>query len=184
MNKMWLLLLLILSGCKSNITDYRDVDFIDKNTSSIYSIEHSELCARKKDSIFCVNSESIGDIKPTKKYALNILKTMNNNFTYTNNEKWIYNNTVYEHLNGDCEDIVSTMIQHMIDDGIDKKYLFIAFRYLENNTSHVFLAIDTIDGGMLHLDYGNSGYPIEPNINFHMRMDDVGIYKWIKGNIK
>ena len=134
--------------------------------------------------MFCVNTESTGDIQPTLAYTMNVLKEMNSNFKYTYNDKWIYNNNIHEQLNGDCEDIASTMIAHMVDDGIDKKYLHLVYRKTSETEAHMFLAVDTIDEGLRHLDYANSGYPIEPQINFHMRMDNVGIYKWVKGNIK
>lgn len=176
-------ILISIIGC-NKYTDYRDIPFVKDNIDSIYSPEHIELCSNNPCSIFCTNSASIGDIHPTKEYVISVLEEMNSNFTYKIDSTWHYNDSIYEHLKGDCEDITSTMIQHMVNDGVDKKHLYIAFRFLDDNNSHVFLAVDTIDSGLLHLDYANSGYPIEENINFHMKMTDVGIYKWIKGNIK
>lgn len=176
-------ILLLMVGCKKQ-TDYRNVEFIEMNQTRMVSQEHIELCERKPESIFCVNSPSTGDIQPTKEYAMKILLEMNSNFEYTHNDKWIYNDTVHEYLEGDCEDITSTMAKHMIDDGIGKKYLSLAYRLTSEKTAHLFLAVETSDAGILHLDYSNSGYPIEERINFHMKMTDVGLYKWIKGNIK
>lgn len=175
---------LLLVGCGNNTTIYGDLPFIEIESDNIYAIEHIELCERKPESIFCKQSPSIGDIRPSRKYTLEILREMNSNFTYTSNDVWIYNDTVYEDLRGDCEDIASTMAKHMIDDGIGKEWLYLAYRKISETEAHLFLAVDTIDAGLLHLDYANSGYPIEPRINFHMKMTDPGVYKWIKGNIK
>ena len=174
--------IVLFSGCKQ--TNWGALPFVEMNETKIVNGEHVELCKTKPKSIFCESSPNIGDIHPTREYALYILAEMNRNFKYKVDNTWHYNDTVYEYLKGDCEDIASTMAKHMINDGVDKKYLSIVYRELENNYGHVFLAVDTIDAGLLHLDYANSGYPIEPRINFHMRMDDVGIYKWVKGNIK
>lgn len=177
-----ILLMLLLAGCKQ--TNWGALPFVEMNATKMVNGEHIELCRAKPNSVFCKNSPSIGDIQPTREYALDVLRKMNKNFKYKVDNTWNYNDTVHEYLKGDCEDIASTMAKHMIDDGIDKKYLAIAYREIENNYGHVFLVVQTSDEGRLHLDYENSGYPLEPRINFHMRMDDVGIHKWIKGNIK
>lgn len=172
----------LLNGCKP-LTDYRNVSYIEMEVSTVKIKEHVDLCNRKPNSMFCTNHPSIGDIQPTKAYAMEILLEMNSHFDYKADDYWKYNDNVYEYLEGDCEDIASTMATHMINDGIDKKYLSIAFRKIDDTTYHVFLAVQTSDAGILHLDYSNSGYPIEPRINFHMKMTDVGIDKWVKGNI-
>ena len=73
------------------------------------------------------------------------------------------------------------MAQHMINEGIGKEWLYLVYRLTSESEAHMFLAVDTEDRGLLHLDYANSGYPIEPQINFHLPMTNVN--KWIKGNI-
>ena len=175
--------LLFLAGCENN-TIWGDIPFIESEKNKLLLGEHTALCKKRPTSIFCKNSISVGDIIPTREYALNVLKEMNLNFKYKENDSWIYNNTVYEYLKGDCEDIASTMAKHMIDDGIGKEYLYLVYRLTGEKTAHMFLAVDTLDAGLLHLDYSNSGYKIEPKINFYLPMTNVGIYSWIKGNIK
>jgi predicted transglutaminase-like cysteine proteinase len=109
---------------------------------------------------------------------------MNDHFKYYSDSIWHYNQSVYEYLKGDCEDIASTMAQHMINEGIGKEYLYLVYRKTSETTAHMFLAVDTSDKGLLHLDYDNSGYPIEDEINFHLALDNVGVYSWVKGNIR
>lgn len=184
LNKLiYIISISIIIGCSSK-TDYRDIKFIEMSEDNIYLKEHLELCNIKPNSEFCIKSESIGDIQPTREYVISVLKEMNSNFKYSVDDTWHYNDTIYEYLIGDCEDIASTMSKYMIDEGIDKKYLFLAYRKISETEAHVFLAVETSDAGLLHLDYANSGYPIEPQINFHMRLDNAGVYNWVKGNIK
>lgn len=181
--KILSILLLFLIGCSQGEPNYGAYPFIEMEEETIVIGEHYDMCNNNPTSIFCKKSDSIGDIKPTKVYVIKTLTDMNSNFSYKEDNSWHYNQTVYEDLSGDCEDIASTMAQHMINDGIDKQYLHLAFRKLGDNEYHIFLAVDTSDAGILHVDYGNSGYSIEPKINFHMRMDNPGVYKWVKGNI-
>ncbi len=176
----YLLLVFLLIGCGEEQVVWGDLPFIEMEQDTIILSEQTELCKIKPDSVFCVNSPSIGDIRPTKEYTLKVLYEINRNFNYVSNDTWIYNDTVYEHLSGDCEDIASTMAKHMIDDGIDKEWLYLVYRKTSVTEAHMFLAVDTNDG-ILHLDYANSGYIIEDQINFHLPMTDVS--RWIKGNI-
>lgn len=184
MKKLLLIFALLLGGCDWGEPIWGDLPFIEMEQNTMWIVEHQELCDRQPDSAFCQNSPSIGDIQPTRAYALEVLYEMNSNFKYCVNDSWIYNQTAHEDLCGDCEDIASTMEQHMENDGIGKEYLYLVYRKLSETSGHMFLAVDTIDAGLLHLDYANSGYPIEPQINFHMPMTDVGVHKWIKGNIR
>ena len=183
MRKLSLIFIFIIIGCTEQ-TNWRDKPFSEMDANNIIVSEQKKLCEIKPDSIFCKKFIAIGDIKPTQEYAISILKEMNSNFKYKSDNTWHYNDNIYEYLKGDCEDIASTMAKHMIEDGIDPKYLHLVFRKIENEQDHIFLAVDTEDAGLLHLDYINSGYPIEPRINFHMRMDNPGVYKWVKGNIR
>lgn len=171
MNKIYVIatLLFAFSGCKEN--------------DGLIMEEQVELCKKKPSSIFCTTPETIGNIEPTKEYAMEVLRTMNKNYTPKLNDSWIYNDNVYEELVGDCEDIASTMAAHMINDGIDTKYLSLAYKTKDGKNGHIFLAVETSGSGILHLDYINSGYPIEANINFHMRMNSTGVSKWVKGNV-
>jgi len=183
MVKYIIFIALFFIGC-SEQTVWGDKPFIEMEQENMRSAEHIELCERKPSSMFCKTVTSIGDIQPTKEYTIRVLKEMNSNFKYVVNFRWAYNTSIYEHLEGDCEDIASTMAYYMINDGIDTKYLHLAYRKISDTEAHLFLAVDTIDAGLLHVDYSNSGYPIEPRINFHMRMDNPGVDKWVKGNIK
>jgi len=179
-----LVVLILLTGCFKNETIWGDVPFIKMEQETIVLTEHIELCKINPNSIFCRTTKDIGDIRPTKQYTLEVLHEMNNNFKYTANSIWIYNNNIYEYLKGDCEDIASTMAQHMVNEGVATKYLSLVYRKISNTSAHIFLAVDTVDAGLLHLDYDNSGYPIEPEINYHMVLSNAGVNKWIKGNIK
>ena len=181
--KILILLSFFLIGCSDN-THWGNEPFVEMDSSSMINGEQTVLCERKPESIFCSSTDSTGDIQPTSEYARDILLEMNSNFKYKADSTWHYNDNVHEYLKGDCEDIASTMAKHMIEDGVGPKYLHLAYRKISETEGHLFLAVDTIDRGMLHLDYSNSGYPIEPKINFHMRMDDVGVHKWVKGNIQ
>ena len=156
--------------------------YVDDNYTMLVFKEHSIMCFNKPYSIFCINSPSTGDIQPTKEYVMGITNELASNQTYTNTIPWYYNNTVYEDLEGDCEDTAMTLVKHMVDDGIDKKYLSLAYQLTSETTAHIFVAVDTVDYGMIHIDYRNSGYTIE-RINWHMLMTNVGISKWVKGDI-
>lgn len=153
----------ILSGC----------DVFD---SPFYLTEHKELCSRD-NGMFCVNTEPLGNEQPTSRYAYDILNEMLLNFTYFDNNSWIYNDNIYEELVGDCEDIASTMAQHMVNDGVDPKYLYFGYIY-NNEGNHLFLMVDTIDKGVVYLYYFSG------EVAYHMPLNDVGVYKWREGNIK
>ena len=170
------------NGCEFEKV-WGDVPFYPMEQSNIILGEQVSLCKKTPDSIFCINVPAIGDIEPTREYSLSILREMNRNFKYKADDTWHYHQTVHEYLKGDCEDIASTMAQHMINDGIDPSCLAMVYRKTGENSAHHFLAVKT-DGKWYHFDYGNSGYLIEPNINFYMKMDNVGIHNWVKGNIR
>ena len=178
------LAVILLHGCSTEDVVWGNKPFVEMEQETIVISEQVELCKSKPDSIFCKTAPTIGDIKPTLDYTLEILKEMNNNFTYTADDTWHYNDNVYEYLKGDCEDIASTMAMQFYNDGVDTQHLYLVYRRISDTEAHLFLAVDTVDGGLRHLDYANSGYPIEENINYYMALDNAGINKWIKGNIR
>lgn len=173
-------LLFLLIGCKETPT--YATEFIDDNWTKIRHSDQVYMCNQLPDSIFCQNSPTTGDIQPTEKYVKNIVSKLKPNTKYVVSDNWHYTETVYEYQERDCEDEAMTMVHHMVDDGIDKKYLFLVYILMPNNTAHVFVGVDTVDKGLLHMDL-SIVTPIEPKINWHMRMDDAGVEKWVKGNI-
>lgn len=177
-----LVLSLLLTGCYSSIK-YGYLSYVEDNINKLVLSNHKTFCEENPEDMFCKNDISIGDIQPTQAYALGLAKTMFNNTSYKVTDRWYHNKTVYEHLTGDCEDVAMTIVNHMIDDGIDRKYIVLVYRMTSETTAHMFVAVNTIDAGWIHIDYENSGYPLEDRINHHMLMTDVGVYKWIKGNI-
>ena len=92
MKQLLLLVLLLCSGCKQIV--WGDVPFIVMEQKELQLPEHIELCNVRPSSIFCENSESIGDVRPTKEYTLEVLREMNTNFKYKDNYVWVYNYTV------------------------------------------------------------------------------------------
>ena len=178
----YILFALILVGCGETEINYGSLPFIEMEQSTITISEQKELCKMKPESIFCTTTEDVGDVQPNSTYALYVLRLMNQNFKYYADDYWHYNQSISERLKGDCEDIASTMAQHMINDGVGTQYLYLVYRRTSETTAHMFLAVDTSDKGLLHLDYANSGYPIEPQINYHLPLDNVSV--WIKGNIQ
>lgn len=185
--KYLILASLLLIGCGSESTTISvtpQVEYVDDNYTNIRMTEHVDMCIELPKSIFCVNSDSIGDVHPTKQYVMGLALELADNSIYKATVEWYYNDTVYEDLEGDCEDTTMTLIQHMVDEGVDKKHLSLAYQLTgAGDTAHMFVAVNTVDFGMIHLDYPSSGYPIE-RINYHMKMTDVGIDKWEKGDIK
>ena len=172
--KILLTLLLLLVNVKS-------YDFVEYDNDFFHLPGHLLMCYNNPTSIFCENFESAGKIRPTRDYAINVANDLNLN--YLDTLDWYYNNNIHDELIGDCEDVAMTIINHMISDGIDKKFLHLVYLITFNGDSaHVFVAVDTIDSGIIHIDYPGSGYPIE-QINYHMRMDNSGTFNWIKGNM-
>jgi len=183
MFKWFIIVALLLTGCQLENKTY-NTPFIEMNATNIDMKEHKDFCIKNTGDMFCKNAPSVGDIKPSKKYAVNIANIMKLNNKYQVSNEWHHNTTVYEELIGDCEDTAMTIINHMVNEGIDKKYLYLVYRLTSETTAHMFVAVDT-DEGLLHIDLGNgNGKPLEENINFYMPMTDVGVNKWIKGNIK
>ena len=169
-------------GCgKENIV-WGDLPFIEMDQSYIYLDEQRELCKEKPESIFCATADSIGHEKPSSEYVLGILRTMNLNFTYKEDDTWHYNDSVAVRLRGDCEDISSTMAKYLYLKGIGLEYMYLGYRLTSETSAHIFLIVNTWDKGLLHLDYANSGYPLEDNINFYLPLADVSV--WVKGNIQ
>ena len=188
MKKILLVIAMLLSGCDSQrIWAYAEY-VSDPYRQFLVLPAHVEFCNDNEDSMFCEDSQSYGDIQPTRAYILNLIAEHRRTFKYVSDGKsdhWKYNDTIHESLRGDCEDKALTMIHHMVtQDGIDKKYLVLVYRLISETEAHMFVAVNTSDAGWLHVDYVNSGQPLEENINWHMLMSDVGTLSWIKGNIK
>lgn len=179
--KYILVLLLMLVGC-GKVNTY-NTPFIEDGYDSIVFKGQQEMCDDKTDSIFCVNSESIGDIMPTVPYAHSIVEGLRKNTKYKVSDDWHYTNTVHEYQVRDCEDEAMTMIKHMVDGGIDKKYLYMVYRLTSKTTAHMFVGIMT-NKGLMHMDLNTGVRPIEDKINFYMPMTNVGVNSWIKGNIR
>ena len=182
-----LVMLVMINGCSPSDLreDYEqtyNLPFIPDGYSSLVMGGHVDMCNELPESIFCIESPSVGDIQPTKAYAVELANILFIHTDYVVTNEWYYNYTVYEDLRGDCEDVAMTIVQHMVDEGIDKKYLHLVW-YKTEEGSHLFVAVDTVDAGLIHIDYQDSGGPIEPEINWHMRMDNPGVDKWVKGNI-
>ena len=78
---------------------------------SDYKSDHAEMCNVEPESMFCKNSPSVGDIRPTKEYALTLAREIRRNTEYLDTLKWYYNDTVYEYFLGDCEDIAMTLVK-------------------------------------------------------------------------
>jgi predicted transglutaminase-like cysteine proteinase len=173
----------MIKGC-SDATTYESHTFVNDTRPSIAFSGHIKLCNENPNDMFCLDDMSVGDIQPTKEYALYILNEMNSHFTYTSEKEddWSYNTSIYETLVDDCDSIALTMAHHMIMDGISREYIALASQLWIDGTYHVFVALNTSDAGWLHLDYYGSGVPLE-RINWHMLMTDPGAYRWIKGDI-
>lgn len=170
-----------MNGCKEKPT--YATEFIDDNWTKIQHKEQVNMCNQLPDSMFCKDLPTIGDIQPTEEYIRRVARKLKQNTKYVVSDDWHYTETVYEYQERDCEDEAMTMVHHMVDNGIDKKYLHLAYILLPNDTAHIFVAVNTIDKGLLHMDL-STVKPIEPRINWHMRMDNAGVDTWIKGNIK
>ena len=116
MNCRFLLVLLsfLLIGCseKSNNKGVEPQDFIEDSYSFFHIPEHLIMCTNNKDSIFCNEFESKGNIQPTKEYAVQKAVDIYKKLIVNLSVEWKYNNTVYEVLEGDCEDIAMTIIQN------------------------------------------------------------------------
>lgn len=173
--------MLFLSGCDWGKVKTYDTPYVEDNLSFLYFPEHKDMCNEKPESMFCINSPSIGTIKPTGDYCRNIVRNMNTEYEVSRH--WHYTETIYEFQIRDCEDEAMTMIHHMVDEGIDKKYLFMVYQLTAPDAAHIFIGVDTTEG-LMHMDMNTEVAPIEDKINWHMPMTNVGTTKWVKGNIK
>ena len=182
MKKILLILVVLFVGCKEDLS--YGTPYIEDNMTNIVFKGHIDMCYERPTSIFCEDSVLTGDTRPTMAYAVSIANRLDDNTRYEISDNWHYNYTVDEYLIGDCEDVAMTIVQHMVDEGIDKKYLSLVYRLISTTEAHMFVAVDTIDKGLIHIDYADSGKAIEEEINFHMPIDNVGVYRWIKGNIR
>lgn len=142
------------------------------------------FCSNNPNDLFCSDAPSIGDLQPSKDYAMGMGYEIGRNIDYEYMLEWFYNDTVHEYLKGDCTNIALTIIKHMTDEGIDKKYLYLAYKRIDENSTHMFVAVDTPDG-IIHVDNGGkNGLLVGDNIDFYMPMTSVGVNGWIKGNIE
>ena len=184
-------LLLVLTIFTFNGCDFSEImaenEFIDDaDKTSIYFEGHKRLCDNNTDDIFCTEHVSIGDIQPTWNEAMNVVSTLSSNFDYTSEpiDNWTYNLTVDQKLNDDCDGVMLTLAYYFITEmGIDQKHIVLASTYQGNDEYHVFLAVNTSDRGWTHFDYGNSGQPLEANINWHNKFP-IYVNDWVKGNIQ
>ena len=76
MKHLVLFVLIFLSGCDD------------------YKSDHAEMCNVEPESMFCKNSPSIGDLRPTKKYSLELAYELSTNTEYKVTDRWYYNDTV------------------------------------------------------------------------------------------
>lgn len=183
MKRLLLIFTLLLGGCDWGYVNTYDLPFVEDGYTKYVNGNQIKMCNELPDSMFCSNLPTIGDIKPTPEYARNIVHTLRKNNKYEISDDWHYTETVYEFQVRDCEDEAMTMIHHMVDEGIDKKYLFLVYQLTSATSAHLFVGIDTTEG-LMHMDISTVLAPIEERINWHMRMDNAGIYTWIKGNIR
>ena len=177
--------MLFLSGC--GLQDmYNDV-FTDDNKSAIVWKGHRALCTEKPDDYFCETRPSTGDIKPLWLDVKEAVLILGSNFIYTSDidDEWNYNLTINETLREDCDGNALTLAYHLLEEMVvDRKHIVLAAKYYPDEDSyHMFVAVNTIDRGWAWFDYDFSGDPL-PDINWHMLMTDVGVNKWIKGNIQ
>ena len=172
----------ILLGCGK--VDTYDLPFIDDNYTSVMFKGQVDMCDRQPDSMFCSDQPTIGDIQPTGDYLIGIVDRLLDNTTYKVSDDWHYAGSVDIHMVRDCEDEAMEMINTMVEEGIDKKYLFLVYQLTSETSAHMFIGVKTIDKGLRHMDLNTVHAPIEKQINWHMRMDDAGVRKWIKGNIQ
>lgn len=142
------------------------------------------MCEEKPDSMFCSDQPTLSDIQPTYDYATDIVMTLRKNTNYVLSDDWHYAGSIYEQMDRDCEDEAMEMINQMVNEGIDKKYLFMVHQIWSATESHIFVGIEIEGRGLMHMDVNTILKPIEPQLNFHMRMNDAGADRWIKGNIK
>ena len=184
MKYLLLLFALLVNGCDWGKVDTYNKPYYEDNYTSYNPINQQIMCNNLPESMFCSNLPSIGEIQPTYAYGLGIVKTLRKHTKYKISDDWHYTETVYEFQVRDCEDEAMTMIHHMVDEGIDKKYLYLVYQLWSKTEAHMFIAINTVDMGMMHMDINTGLAPIEVQINWHMPMNNAGTQTWIKGNIK
>ncbi len=175
------IIVFIFSGCEK-VNTY-NTPFVPDNYNNFYLVNHGIMCVEKPESMFCTDLSTIGDLKPTEEYLANIVNALRQNTKYKESDHWHYTETVYEYQVRDCEDEVMTMIHHMVDDGIDKKYLFMVYRLTSKTSAHMFVGVKT-DNGIMHMDVNTGIAPIEENINWYMPMSGAGVRGWVRGNIE
>lgn len=162
-------------------TDYL-FDFYEDHRTSLYFYGHKDLCEREPNDIFCQVEPTIGDLQPTSDYIMEMLVAHSHWYKYTSESKdhWKYNYSIHEYLAGDCEDKMMTMIHHMINDGIDRKYIKMAATYNPNKNYHVFALANTSDRGWVRFDYWRNGVRDMGLVNWTMPINNIGVKNWEK----
>ena len=181
MIKYLFMLTFVFIGCNTSTKTTQDT-FIDDNRTAIVFSQHIDMCNKTPNDMFCVTTESLWDVQPTKEYALNLAVIMYENTEYNATREWYHNDDVHQELVGDCEDIAMTIIAHMVHDGTNTKYLQLGYELTSETTAHIFVIVDSIDYGKIHIDYPNSGYAVG-RYNWYMDMNDTSTLKWKDGNI-
>ena len=128
-------LLLVATGC-SSITDQSKFE---------------SMCSGL-DSLVC-NIPEENSLLPDMEY-LNVMAqlfTPNIHYTEESPDTWSHNDTVYEPLYGDCEDIAFTFANQLLLDGIDPSVIWIVFSY-GNGEAHIHIEVEAIDGVFVFYD--------------------------------
>ena len=105
--------------------------------------KYNSMCMRYDDSPLCVEFEAEG-YYPTKSYLKFISKQMYKNFTYVSDgskDSWDPNWTVFEKLEGDCDDITLTFISQLLLDGINPDNIEIVISKNDEGEGHVYARI-------------------------------------------
>ena len=91
--------------------------------------KYKSMCMRYDDSPLCVEFEANG-FDPSEQYLDVRAYQLYRNFTYVSDgdkDRWDPNWTVFEKLEGDCEDISLTFISQLILDGVNPDNIEIVF---------------------------------------------------------
>jgi len=105
-----------------------------------------EKMCNDRDSMIC-NIPAHNTAQPDTAYLKAIERAFLPHIIYTDeaNDVWSHNDTVYEVLRGDCEDLAFTFANQLLLDGVSPEYIYIVFSK-GGGKAHIHVSVIASDG--------------------------------------
>jgi len=155
----------LLTGCQDTTRD-------------LWKLGYHDLCEREgNNSVMCYDQPVTGSY--ISKYDITVnAYNMNQNKHYIKDidqygvkEYWAHNDSIYEYLAGDCEDIAMTFAAQLIHDGYSADSIYLVVSGIDGVVNHTHARVILDDGEV----YDYNAIPSNTDIAY-MRLDRTKMF--------